>query len=92
MTLNPFRRRRRSGPESLSCRQFVELVSSYLEETIDERDRKRFERHLRTCDGCTAFMEQLRTTIRLTGSVDGNELTPIARERLLHAFRDWNKG
>jgi hypothetical protein len=91
MTFNPFRRRR-SGAEPLSCRQFVELVNSYLEETIDARDRKRFERHLRECDGCTAFMEQLRTTIRLTGCVDGNELTPIARERLLHAFRDWNKG
>jgi predicted anti-sigma-YlaC factor YlaD len=61
--------------------------SSYLEDTLQAVDRERFEEHLVFCDGCDAYLEQMRTTIRLAGSADV-ALPPELEERLLEAFRE----
>jgi hypothetical protein len=50
----------------------------------------RFEEHLRGCDGCTAYMEQFRTTIRLTGMLTEEQVPAEARDALLGAFRAWS--
>jgi len=73
----------------MSCRELVTLVTEYLEGTLAARDRRRFERHIRGCDGCTTYLEQMRQTIRLAGTLSEDDLTPRAREELLAAFRDW---
>jgi hypothetical protein len=40
-------------------------------------------------DGCTAYLEQIRTTIRLTGMLTEEQIPPEAREALRSAFREW---
>ena len=77
--------------EALSCQELVELVTEYLEGALDERDLRAFEGHLAACDGCTEYVEQLRTTIRLIGSLTPNDLTQDAETTLLQAFRDWKR-
>jgi anti-sigma factor RsiW len=77
--------------EGLSCQELVELVTDYLEGALDERDRRAFERHLEHCDGCTEYVEQLRTTIRLTGALRLEDLSTAAESALLQAFRDWRR-
>jgi anti-sigma factor RsiW len=74
---------------TISCRELVELVTDYLEGRLSSADRKRVEAHLRACDGCSAYLEQARATIRLTGRLREEDLDPLIRERLLEAFRDW---
>jgi predicted anti-sigma-YlaC factor YlaD len=71
----------------LACQEIVELVTAYLEDTLQAVDRERFEEHLVFCDGCDAYLEQMRTTIRLAGSADV-ALPPELEERLLEAFRE----
>jgi anti-sigma factor RsiW len=80
-----FLRRRRD----LACREVVELVTDYLEGALDGRDRERFERHLGGCDGCTAYLEQMRLTLRLAGRLEPEAVNPVFRERLVAAFRGW---
>jgi anti-sigma factor RsiW len=87
MRLPRFRGRR----QRLSCRELVELVTAYVEGTLDARGRERFQVHLEACDGCARYVEQLRTTIRLTGRLNHDELPDDMRERLLHAFREWKR-
>jgi anti-sigma factor RsiW len=77
--------------EGLSCQELVELVTDYLEGALDERDLGAFERHLEHCDGCREYVEQLRTTIRLTGAVTLDDLSTEAETTLLQAFRDWRR-
>jgi len=77
-----------SAPE-LSCRELVRLITDYLEGTLSVRDRRRFDRHLRGCDGCTTYVEQMRQTIRLAGTLTEEDISPAAREELLAVFRDW---
>jgi anti-sigma factor RsiW len=67
----------------------VELVTSYLDGALSRRDGRRFERHIAACDGCTAYLEQMRLTIEATGRVPESSLSPAAREELTRAFRDW---
>jgi anti-sigma factor RsiW len=73
----------------MSCRELVELVTDYLEDALDPVTRQRFEQHLQVCDGCVAYVDQMRTTVRLLGEVPEESLSPEARDRLLAAFRGW---
>ena len=77
--------------EALSCQELVELVTDYLEGALDERDLRAFDAHLAACDGCTEYLEQMRTTIRLVGTITPKDLTKDAETVLLQAFRDWNR-
>jgi anti-sigma factor RsiW len=77
--------------EALSCQELVELVTDYLEGTLDERDVRAFEAHLAGCDGCTEYVSQMRTTIRLVGTLTPNDLSKAAETALLQAFRDWKR-
>ena len=78
---------RRRGP--LTCIELVELVTDYFEGALSRRDRRRFELHIAGCDGCTAYVEQMRVTMRVLGHLREDSLPPVARDALLHAFRDW---
>jgi anti-sigma factor RsiW len=73
----------------LVCQEAVELVTSYLEGSLTRRERRRFERHLRSCPNCSAYFEQIKATIRLTGSVEPDDLSTQAREELTDLYRRW---
>ena len=74
------------------CQQAVELVTDYLEDALSRRERRRFETHLRACPNCTAYLEQIRITIALTGAVETDDLTSEAREDLSALYRRWRAG
>jgi anti-sigma factor RsiW len=75
----------------MTCKELVELVTDYLEGTLPEEVRQQMDQHLSGCDGCTHYLEQMRQTIRLTGLVSEENMTPSQRDDLLRLFRDWNK-
>ena len=77
--------------QPITCRELVELVTDYLESALPEADRRRFENHLRGCDGCTNYVEQMRLVIKATGRLSEDALDSDARGALLHAFRDWKR-
>jgi anti-sigma factor RsiW len=77
--------------EALSCQELVELVTDYLEGALAPADLQRFERHTAGCEHCTRYLEQLRMTIRLTGTLTRDDLVPEAENALLDAFRDWHR-
>ena len=76
---------------ALSCQQVVDLVTDYLEGSLGWRDRRRFEKHLRACDGCTRYLAQMRETLDLLGTVPTSSLSPEAQATLLDAFRDFRR-
>jgi len=80
------------GVEELGCREVVEILGDYLEGAMAPDDRLRLEEHLAECDGCTAYLEQLRTTIRLSGRLPEEAVPPETMAPLLEAFRAWRRG
>ena len=78
----------RRKPE-LVCQQVVELVTDYLEGALSRSERRRFEAHLAGCENCTEYLAQMRATIRLTGRLDAEDLTPAMREEFTALYRRW---
>ena len=82
---------RRSGVDpDLACRELVELVSDFLEDALPATERERFEAHLAECEGCDAYVEQVRATIRLAGRAAALE-EPGGTAALLELFRDFRR-
>ena len=77
--------------EELPCREVVELLGDYLEGAMAPDDRARLEQHLAGCEGCTAYLDQLRITIRLTGRLTEEAVSPKVMAPLLEAFRAWHR-
>jgi anti-sigma factor RsiW len=75
--------------EELSCQELVELVTDYLEGALPEELRERFDAHIEHCSGCQTYLEQMRATIRATGTLTAESLSPEAERTLLVAFRGW---
>ena len=71
----------------LVCQQIVEMITDYLEGTLSRSQRRRFEAHLEGCEHCTEYLEQMRATIRLTGRLRTEDLTPAMREEFQALFR-----
>lgn len=78
--------------EAVTCQELVELVTDYLEGALAPAELRRFEEHIALCDGCSEYLDQLRRTIELTGTVTLDDLTPEAESELLYAFRTWHAG
>jgi anti-sigma factor RsiW len=78
-------------PGELSCKEVVELVTDYLEGRLSRRDRRRFERHLKACDGCTNYLEQMRETLRVLGRLEEQHISKRAQQELLEAVRDFRR-
>lgn len=75
------------GAFDLPCVDVVGLATDYLEGALSDEDRARVEDHLAMCEGCAVFLEQMRTTIRLTGRLTEETIPPPVREVLIEAFR-----
>lgn len=73
--------------KQLMCREVVELVTDYLEDALTRRQRRRFDAHLAGCEHCTEYLLQIRETIRLTGTLTDEDLTPEMREEFGDLFR-----
>jgi anti-sigma factor RsiW len=76
----------------MRCTEFVELVTSYLDDQLSAEQRAAFEEHLTHCPGCDRYLEQFRSTISLMGQLPEESISLPARTQLLAAFADWHGG
>jgi anti-sigma factor RsiW len=73
----------------MTCREVVELMTDYLEGALSASDQARFEEHIGGCAGCTAYLEQLRVSVRVLGALAAVPVPEAQRRELVAAFRDW---
>jgi len=78
-----------ANAQDLTCAELVELVTDYVEGALAPRERARFEEHLTVCEGCVNYLDQMRTTIALTGRLRLDDLSPEVQAELVDAFRGW---
>ena len=71
----------------MECNELVELVTAYLDDSLDLEERARFDNHLLECDGCANYLHQFRQTVATVGKISEDELDPAYRSRLLEAFK-----
>ena len=73
----------------LVCQEAIELLTEYLEGALSRRQRRRLRNHLDACPNCSAYLEQIRITIRLSGSIEPEDLSPQAQDELRDLYRRW---
>ena len=75
----------------ISCKQLVDLMTDYLEESISDDARAKFEQHLSECGYCSAYVQQMHMTINLTKQLSEPEPEKPAPSELLDIFRKWKQ-
>jgi anti-sigma factor RsiW len=77
------------SPAEIPCQQVVELISDYLEGALPARERRRLEHHLAGCPHCSAYLAQMRETLRLTGRLVPEDLSPEMQREFSDVYRQW---
>lgn len=76
--------------EEIRCVEMVEVVTDWMEGTLDDGTRVAVEEHLAICPDCIAYLDQLRTAATLAGRLAADDPPdgPPAdlRARLVAAF------
>ena len=75
----------------MKCRDVVELMTEYLEGGLSASERVRFKDHIAGCDGCRAYLEQLRATRSVLSHVDEVAVPEGLERELVEAFRSWRR-
>jgi predicted anti-sigma-YlaC factor YlaD len=86
----PFQKESRPGmadERTMSCQEFVELVTEYLENNLLPEVRELFDEHRGVCPGCETYFEQIRQTISTLRSIGEEQVPPETKQKLLLAFR-----
>jgi len=72
----------------ITCQEFVELVTDFIEGQLAEATRVEVEIHLGRCHGCETYLEQIRQTVAALRRLAQGDDFPRTREQALAAFRE----
>jgi len=72
-----------------ACQEMVEMITDYLEGALPRAQRRSFEAHLAGCEHCTEYLEQIQATIRLTGRLRTEDLSPEMHDEFTAIYRHW---
>jgi hypothetical protein len=73
--------------DNKTCRQITNLVYDYVTERLRPIVKKDFERHLRLCPDCVAFLNTYRTTVAATRRLQAKDIPETVRSNLLKFLR-----
>jgi anti-sigma factor RsiW len=74
-------------PLQITCKEFVELVTAYLDGVLAGADRTRFECHGEVCPGCHAYLQQFRLTVDALSSASPEAVEPANLDELVRTFK-----
>ena len=75
----------------ITCKQLVDLVAAYMDEKISDEARAKFEQHLSECGYCTAYVQQIKVTVKLTNQLADEKPKDEAPKELVNLFRKWKE-
>lgn len=75
----------------IPCQRIVEWVTDYLEGALPDETRQLVDQHLADCPPCQRYLDQIRQTMRLLGTVSEDGLSPEAWAALSAVFRDLDR-
>lgn len=77
----------------VSCQEWVELVTAYLDGSLPKRMHRAIDDHLAMCAPCLEYLEQMQRTVDVVGAIGADEAPPGELLDLLeHALDDYDRG
>lgn len=74
----------------ITCADALELMTEFLDRTLSAADHERFRAHLHGCEACAVFLDQLRLTVDITGTLGEQghyEVDEPTMEHLVDVYR-----
>lgn len=66
------------------------MLTDYLENLLSPEEQAALSGHLSTCDGCSAYLDQLKRTIAAVRARSGSDVVDEQTEaNLLELFHKW---
>jgi anti-sigma factor RsiW len=72
----------------ITCQELVEVITDYFEGNLAPDRVAVFEAHLELCDGCKAYLDQMRMTVATVGRIEEADVPAEMRDTLIAAFRE----
>ncbi len=70
----------------LTCKEFLEELGDYLDETVDADIRARLEAHIMECPNCWVISDTTRKTIRIYRGMEPHPIPTDVESRLMAAL------
>ena len=67
---------------SMTCRDAIEMIANFLDQSLAPGEVEHLERHLRNCRACRAYLNTYRKTRRLVGNAGRVEMPDEVKSRL----------
>ncbi len=69
----------------LTCKEFMQELNDYLDETVDVELRRKIEVHITECPNCFVILDTTRKTIQVYKGMQPQVLPDDVQSRLLKA-------
>ncbi len=70
----------------LTCKEFLQELSDFLDETVDAEVRAKLERHITECPNCWVVADTTKKTIRIYKGMDPYAIPQDVENRLMAAL------
>jgi anti-sigma factor (TIGR02949 family) len=70
----------------LTCKDFLNELSDFLDETLDAEIRAKLERHITECPNCWVIADTTRKTIRVYKGMEQYQIPTDVESRLMAAL------
>jgi anti-sigma factor RsiW len=71
----------------LTCKDFLQALNEYLDETEDAEIRKEVEEHISECPNCWVIFNTTRNTLRVFKGIDPQAIPQDVHDRLMERLQ-----
>ena len=72
----------------LTCKDFLNELSDYLDECVDAEVRASLEQHITECPNCWVIADTTKRTIRIYKGMEPQPIPPDVESRLMKALEE----
>jgi anti-sigma factor (TIGR02949 family) len=69
----------------LTCKEFLQELTDYLDSTVDAELRIKLERHINECPNCFVILDTTQKTIKVYKGFEAQEIPEEVQVRLMKA-------
>ena len=70
----------------LTCKQFLQELTDFLDETVSPEERQKLQEHISSCPNCWVIADTTKKTIQVYKCTEPVPLPEGVKERLMAAF------
>jgi predicted anti-sigma-YlaC factor YlaD len=70
----------------VTCKQFLQELNAYLDETVDPETKQHWQSHVDECPNCFVIVDTTKKTLQVYKGVEPQTLPEDVRSRFLQAL------